>query len=882
MTKGNVLPFQPTPETLKLKISTSSGHQGRVANKVWTWRELITRLSETNRDSVTLEEYLAKPIAWQDKRKNQGYFVGGQFEGGQRTIRALDERSLLTFDVDNCSPALLAEITSGLGPIGDYEYFVYSTRKHTPAKPRVRIVMPVVKPVSKAQFGAVARVVASLIDPKMEAVDPVSFRPAQIMYWPSTCREAEFIAYHNKGILIDSDAVLVAFGDWTDYSKLPRSPREKDLRATADKVEDPKLKRGPVGAFCRTHDIHSAIQAYLPDVYLPGDEGTDGTERYSFAGGSTTNGAVVYDGGMQLYSYHSTDPCADRLVNPYDMVRIHLFGDLDKDGEEVDGDGVPIKVTSLPSYKAMVELCSEDAAVVSELRADNYDMEAIGDDFEAEDAEPTTFVEPEDVADVTSEASVLGLPDELPPPLENWQDELAVTEKGIIKSNLYNITLILEMDRRFRGALRFNSFTREPVMVKRIRSKSLGVTTPQVQDREGGDMLGGALNAAIRSILEAPNGEGKSGYGLKVSDRDLNDAITMVAGKHPFHPVQRYLKTCRWDGVERMERLLVDYFNVQDTPYHRAVATKFLIAAVMRVFEPGSKFDFVLILEGLTGIMKSTAVSILAGWRRFGELKVNLEDKAKLVEATQGKWILELPELTQFSRSDVEAEKAFLSSRSERVRLAWARGAQDYPRQFVLVGTTNKKEYLKDDSGNRRFWGVALPPQPIKVNELQRDVDLIWAEVYQNYLHMRRAIPELWKPLPLHMDTAELKAQAESGQSKRMVMDEDEMMLGQIQHFLDTPVRASEAVCGYRSSIDEDDISAEVTSTIRTQTCVKDIAHYVFGASDAYTDKRLANAIGRVMSKMEGWEKMDKVVRLKNSPLGVQRIYARIDPADDL
>lgn len=835
------------PETLKVKISTSSGHQGRVTNKVMRWPELCKRLENTSRDSVTMEDYLAHSVAWQDKRKNTGYFVGGQFKNGVRKVGAISERALLTFDVDSPDTDLVAELKLGLQWIADFEYFLYSTRKHTPEAPRLRVVIPLNRPIPVTQYAPLSRIVAHLLDDTMKAVDPVSFRPAQIMYWPSTCLDSEYVAVRHPGKLLDPGRVLSDWGDWTDYSKLPRSPREKHLREAGDKATDPTTKHGHVGAFCRAYDVHAAIEKFLPGIYELGEGPEDGTERYSYVPGSTTNGAVVYEGGKFLYSHHGTDPCSDRLMNSWDLVRVHLHGHLDP-ASDLDEAEV-LSPNQAPSYRAMVQMLAGDPGVVGQLRDDNYDWDAIFADA-GDDDEPA---KPRDAS------------------AQDWRDKLDTTEKGIVKSTVQNVSLILAYDDRFGRKIAFNEFLNEAVLMAPIRSNSVEVNTGPIRNPVNGDMMAGRAEVAIRRILEAQRAKGMAGWGLRVTDRDLRDAISSVADGHAFNPVIEYLKGCRWDGVPRISGLWVDYFHAADTSYHRETARLFMVAAVARVYEPGCKWDFVPILEGRQGMLKSTAVRVLAGAGRFGELSTHFDDKARLVEQIQGKWMVEIPELVQFRKAEVEVMKAVFSAQSDRVRLAWGRGAKDYMRQNVFVGTTNQREYLKDPTGNRRYWPIRLSSDAIDVDGLMRDREALWAEARETYLFLRRQLRSRHEDLPLFLRGEALR-EAEAVQAERMVGDTEDLMMGQLVEWLDAPVPAERAVCGWRGDVIEAGEGGDLVR--RTVTCIKDITFHLLGRPDAEHDARLSQQIATALSRLPEWTKKDERVRL-GAPLGRQRVYTR-------
>jgi hypothetical protein len=348
----------------KLKIAVvRRGRRGRAKNVVWTWQELAEKLFDPVRDNQhTLEEYLKLPVNEQNDLKDVGAFVGGHFKDGVRKGANLACRSVVTLDVDQATTEQADLIYMGLAGIALYEHVCTSTRKHSPDKPRLRITLPMTREVSIDEYGPLSRIIASMLFPSvqqsMDAVDDVSYRPPQIMYWTSVCRDAEFIAHHNRGPLLDPDEVLQKFGDWQDWTQLPYSEKSSKHRpSTAKKAEDPTTKRGIVGAFCRAYDVPAAIDKFLADIYTPGDE-FSGKPRYTYVLGSSSNGLVVHDEGMFGYSHHGTDPCADRLVNSFDMVRLHLFGELDK--------GCPqdAAATALPSFKAMREFAAGDSEVL--------------------------------------------------------------------------------------------------------------------------------------------------------------------------------------------------------------------------------------------------------------------------------------------------------------------------------------------------------------------------------------------------------------------------------------------------------------------------------------------------------------------------------------
>jgi putative DNA primase/helicase len=198
----NLLSAISIPE-LKLRISIGEKNLGKVKNKTTTWAKLISKMSEPLVDvQHTLPQYLNLSKERQAELKNVGFFVGGHCDGGVRRIGSIQERWVVTLDVDECTMAHVFDLKSGASELSEYEFFVYSTRKHTPEKPRLRIILPLEKPCEAEAYHALSRILAEKFDVTMESIDPVSYRITQLMYWPSVCKEADFLTFRNSGRLI--------------------------------------------------------------------------------------------------------------------------------------------------------------------------------------------------------------------------------------------------------------------------------------------------------------------------------------------------------------------------------------------------------------------------------------------------------------------------------------------------------------------------------------------------------------------------------------------------------------------------------------------------------------------------------------------------------
>ena len=215
-------------------------------------------------------------------------------------------------------------------------------------------------------------------------------------------------------------------------------------------------------------------------------------------------------------------------------------------------------------------------------------------------------------------------------------------------------------------------------------------------------------------------------FGFDPGSQFMYDALKLQCMRNTYDPVLDYLNSLEWDGVSRVDDWLVRYCGAQDTPFNRAVGRKVLIAAVRRVKEPGCKFDYILVMEGEQGVGKSTALKILAGEENFSDAEILGVDKREQQEAVQGVWIYEVAELDGLSKSEVTRVKVFLSKTVDSARPAYGRARVDRKRRCIFVATTNESTYLRDTTGNRRFWIV--PVGEIDLVRLARDRDQLWAE----------------------------------------------------------------------------------------------------------------------------------------------------------
>lgn len=452
----------------------------------------------------------------------------------------------------------------------------------------------------------------------------------------------------------------------------------------------------------------------------------------------------------------------------------------------------------------------------------------------------------------------------------DWKSLLDFNEEGAIRPTLANISLVVMNDPRLVGVPQLNEFTHETVQraVPRAKSshrKNAAKPTLQlegkiwdVKDPLNGELWSDDRDFAIRRVIEAPKTQG--GYGIKVSDRDLKAGIVLAANNAPFHPIREYLDGQKWDGTPRAEGLFIDYMGADDCQYHRDIARMLLVAAVTRIYEPGHKFDFAVIIEGVQGKRKSTFIETL-GRSWFAELDGDFHDQKAMIELMQGAWIMEIPELSGFNRGDVRSIKAFISRKKDRARLAYARRAGEFPRQCVFIGSTNDREYLKDDTGGRRFWPCICSATEIDIERLEANVDQIWAEAVHIYHQMRTAQP--YGTLPLYLVNEDSRITAARLQESRRVESADDALRGQIESWLNKPINDG----GF------DDLDDQGEHRYRDETCLVELwVDCLMGDRKAY-DQTKAQTLGRVMSRMPDW--VSEGHTYSHARYGRQRVYRR-------
>lgn len=759
---------------MQIAIGTSRRDRTWI-NTELTWQEFLERVKCTNRTSETVEEYKRLQKPKRDDIKDVGGFVAGKLKEGIRKNGYVEYRSMLTLDMDYATPDIWDEITL----FYDFTCCIYSTHKHTSQQPRLRLIIPLLRTVTAEEYTAISRMVAS--DIGIELFDDTTYEPVRLMYWPSTPQDGEYVFEHQEGNLLNPDDVLARYQDWHDSSQWPISSRQHRVeKQQVSKQADPLEKDGIIGAFCRAYSIQDAIEMFIPDVYKPSL--VDG--RYDFVPADSTAGVVVYD-DKWLYSHHATDPVTNKLCNSFDLVRLHVFGNLD---ERSDHTKVP---TELESFKAMQELCTTDDKVKCQIVTER-------------------------MAQVNQDFSVIDM---------NWKEQLTIKKNGQIKEDLQNLVLILRHDEQLKS-IAYNQH-KDSIDVKG--------KLPWKQIKGGwtdSDM------SALKVYLDQV-------YGIW-SPTKVKEALIAVAAERAFHPVKDYLNQLpKWDGVERLNNLLINYLGADDTAYSRAVIRKTLVAAVARIYKPGTKFDTVLILNGPQGVGKSTFFARLGHkWFSDSLTLTDMRDKAA-AEKLQGYWLLELGELAGIKKADVETVKSFVSRTDDKYRASYGVNVESHPRQCVIVGTTNSENgFLRDITGNRRFWPVRVSHNsPNKAWQLT-DIDQIWAEAVAAY----RTGEELF----LKGEEAQL---ALSQQADAMETDDRE---GLVREYLDKllPVNWSTMdLYERRSFLTGGEFSSHLKGSEQRQlVCSMEIWCECFGKDASNLKKGDSFEINAILSRIEEWQ----------------------------
>lgn len=749
--------------TRPLAISTAP----HTDSKRWTegaitWNELADRLSEPS------------------DHKDCGGYVLGRLRGAVRRKTSIVDRNTVTLDADS-DPNLQA-ILDALDTLG-YAAIVHSTYGSAPDGLRLRILIPLSRPVAPDEYHAIASGMLDLLGP--EAFDPTCVQPERFMYW-SSAQDPSWFVFHR----LDGDPVDVeeALRDWDpDLSNLPAPTARK---------RDPLELGGVMGAFNRAFDFDAAITEFD----LPYTRISNG--RWQLLGARAIAGLNQIADGF-VFSHHVTDPAHGRTCSAFDLVRIHRYGHLD------EGAPADTPINRLPSHVAMEEEMRQHPRIMGEV---------LGDDFS--DLEEGVGWH----ADLEYDRQM-----RLKPTVKNW-DVLRDNDPAL-KCIFYNeMTLSVETS----GDLPWRKL--EPG-----RETFTSVDTAELAQH---------IERAYR--MAAP------------SRSRVDEAVQTAAHRRRRNPVAEWLSGLVWDGVERVETCLP---GVRVTDHTRTVARKCLVAAVARILDPGCKWDHTLILFGDEGLGKTYWIQSMS--RGYSASLGRIGDKDTLI-AMQRSWIMVSDEGHSLAKSDVDAQKEFLTRTEDVFRMPYDREAVPHPRHCVIWGSTNDKIFLRRMEGNRRFLIVHCEK---KVDfDLLTDeyINQVWAEA----LHYYRQGEKLFLS----------DAQSATARAARDEFTEEDTMSGIIQNYLDTPVpmdwddKSPEARAMW---LDDEANNFEKGEVLQNRVC--SIQLWVEALHRRKGDHRRVDLleISKVMHEMPGWRALPGRHRMKH--YGPQMVFERMDQtAQDL
>lgn len=757
-------------------------------NKEVLWSQLVERLSIPTKTPETVDEYRGFAKSKRDEIKDVGGFVGGSLKGGRRKAEAIMQRRLLTLDLDdvprNADPWDTVVLVLGCAAV------LYSTHSHRPEAPRLRLVMPLSRPVSPEEYSAIARKVAQ--DIGIDMCDDTTYEPHRLMYWPSASINAEYRYEVEDGPWLNADEQLARYVDWHDPSEWPISSRRAEaLHRLASHQESPLEKNGIVGAFCRVYDIHDAIEHFLPDTYEKYDD-----NRYTYKGGSTSGGLVLYDNGVFAYSHHGTDPASGKLCNAFDLVRIHLYGNMDDDTSP----GTPSH--KMPSFMKLQDEAMQIPEVREELAKANF--ERLKDRFDDTDED------------------------------YDWVGQLTCNKNGKFDNTINNVQLIMEHDAGLRGKYFYDTFKERMTVCGDLPWCKLAdrMTTTWTDTDDAG----------LRNFLEIK-------YEI-VNTMKIGDAVLLAMQSCMRHPVREYLLSLKWDGVARADTIFIDYLGAEDTEYTRTVTRKALIGAVARIMQPGCKHDHILVLVGPQGCRKSTTLAKL-GKSWFSDSFYTVQGK-EAYEQIQGFWLIEMGEMAATRKAELESIKQFVSKQSDSYRAAYAKRTQEHPRQCAFFGTTNDDEFLRDATGGRRFWPVTVTDKGRETGDYFTGeiVDQVWAEIV-----MRYSAGENW-----YLDNAKIEAVARQIQDAHTEMNGKQGLLEQFVERLlpkDWATRnLSQRLAYWNDGFDDE---KQAGTERRKAICALEIHCELFGGTVKDYTPQKTREYNAMLKRLPGWKARSRI-----------------------
>jgi len=434
---------------------------------------------------------------------------------------------------------------------------------------------------------------------------------------------------------------------------------------------------------------------------------------------------------------------------------------------------------------------------------------------------------------------------------DDWKTRLKYQPKtSLLENSVYNLNLILNNDPDFRN-FAYNE------MANRIQ-----VAGPLPWERpEGNKFWRDADTAQLKSIIDIRY--------LPFSSRNHDVAFTKIADDRRFHPIRDYLDSLpAWDGTKRVEDVFIKYLKADDTDYIRTVTRKTFAAAVARIYVPGIKFDCVPVLDGDQGIGKSTIVKDLVTADYYSETLslTDMDDKSG-AEKLQGFWVVEIAELAGMRKADIEKVKAFLSTSDDKYRPSYGKVVESHPRQCIVIATVNgERGYLRDITGNRRFW-------IIKVHQKKQKKTWSFTEEYRQQFWAEAK--EIWKSGEKLYLEGDILEEAEKAQKGAMETDE---RVGMVEEYLNTPLPADwddMDLFARRNYLNGSEFGGTQHIGTIARTSVSNAEIWCECLNHSLPDLKTTDSyqIAALMAQISGWERTTNIKRL---PIyGRQRLYQK-------
>lgn len=406
----------------------------------------------------------------------------------------------------------------------------------------------------------------------------------------------------------------------------------------------------------------------------------------------------------------------------------------------------------------------------------------------------------------------------------DWVTELDVDAKGNYLSTSKNVDLILQRDSNLSGLFRYNLFDSKRYITRSAPWRQVFELEP----------MRNVDYAGVRNYMETT-------YGI-CSANKVEDSLTLEIERHAVHPIRDYLGRLQWDGQDRISTALTEYFGAEDTTFTSEAFRKMMTASVARVVEPGIKFDYMLVFVGSQGLKKSTFLDKLGHGVWFSD-SFNTFQGTTAFEQLQGAWIIEIAELSAFKKSEVEAIKQFVTKRKDDYRPAYGRATETFKRQCVFYGTTNNMEFLKDPTGNRRFWPILCEQRPI-LKDVSRDLPLEVDQLWAQAVHLYHTGEKLYL-------TKEIEEQAKLVQEMHSEKDE---RVGMILEYLDRLLPEnwdSTDLYDRRSWLDN---PANEGTVLRDAVCTAEVWCECLGKSKEDMTRYNTRDVNDILRSLKDWE----------------------------